>query len=61
MQKSIFALSLAVTIMAGPFLAPVSAGPAEDVKAAMEVLKSKAAALGAPVIKGEDAVAGKKK
>src|SRR5262245_17895065 len=35
------------------------AGPAEDVQAAMELLKSKAAALGAASIKGEDAVASK--
>jgi len=37
----------------------VSAGPAEDVQVAMELLKSKAAALGAPSINGEEAVAGK--
>ena len=35
------------------------AGPAEDVQAAMQVLKSKVAALGTPGIKGEEAVAGK--
>jgi hypothetical protein len=37
----------------------VLAGPAEDVQSAMQLLKSKAAALGAPSIKGEEAVAGK--
>jgi hypothetical protein len=35
------------------------AGPAEDVKAAMQLLKSEAAKLGAPSVKGEEAVAGK--
>jgi len=39
--------------------APVFAGPAEDVQAAIQLLKSKAAALGVPSIKGEEAVAGK--
>jgi len=41
------------------FPASVSAGPAEDVQAAMAILKTKAAALGSPSIKGEDTVAGK--
>jgi Cache 3/Cache 2 fusion domain len=35
------------------------AGAAEDVQAAMQVLKSKAAALGTPAIKGDEALAGK--
>jgi hypothetical protein len=35
------------------------AGPGEDVQAAMQLLKAKAAALGAPSLKGEEAVAGK--
>jgi hypothetical protein len=39
--------------------ASVSAGPTEDVQAAMQSLKTKAAALGAPSVKGEDTVAGK--
>ena len=38
---------------------PVLAGPAEDVKAAMQLLKSEAATLGAPSVKGEEAVAAK--
>src|SRR6516162_4979637 len=38
----------------------VFAGPAEDVQAAMQLLKSKAAALGEPSVKGEEAVADKK-
>jgi hypothetical protein len=38
----------------------VFAGPAEDVQAAMQLLKSKAAALGAPSVKGEEAVADRK-
>ena len=37
----------------------VLAGPAEDVKAAMQLLKSEAAKLGAPSVKGEEAVAAK--
>src|SRR6476660_1488888 len=39
--------------------ARVFAGPAEDVQAAMQLLKSKAAALGSPSINGEEAVAEK--
>src|SRR3954462_5702828 len=35
------------------------AGPSEDVQAAMQLLKSKAAALGSPSINGEEAVADK--
>ena len=38
---------------------PAFAGPAEDVQAAMQLLKSKTAALGTPSLKGEEAVAGK--
>jgi hypothetical protein len=41
------------------FPARVVAGPAEDVQVAMQLLKSKAATLGTPGIKGEEAVAGK--
>lgn len=50
----IFALVLTVQ-----FPAPVFAGSAEDVQAAMQLLKSKAAALGTPSLKGEEVVAGK--
>jgi hypothetical protein len=61
MKKSM--LTLAVIVFAAGFAAqfpaPVFAGPAEDVQAAMQLLKSKAAALGAPSIKGEEAVAGR--
>jgi hypothetical protein len=39
--------------------ARVFAGPAEDVQAAMQLLKSKAAVLGAPMVIGDEAVAGK--
>src|SRR6266481_4813978 len=39
--------------------ARVFAGPNEDVRAAMQLLKSKAATLGAPTINGDEAVAGK--
>jgi len=54
-------LALLLFVLAATFAAqsPLLAGPAEDVQAAMQVLKSKAAALGAPSIKGEEAVAGK--
>lgn len=31
------------------------AGPAEDVEAAMQLLKSKAATLGAPIVNGDEA------
>jgi Cache 3/Cache 2 fusion domain len=41
------------------FPARVFAGPAQDVQAGMQLLKSKAAALGVPSVKGEEAVAGK--
>jgi hypothetical protein len=37
----------------------VFAGPAEDVQAAMQLLKSKATTLGAPIVHGEETVAGK--
>ena len=61
MKKSIFALLLlaftADFLVQSP--ARVFAGPAEDVQAAMQLLKSKAATLGAPNVKGEEAVAGK--
>jgi hypothetical protein len=61
MTKSMFALLL-LAFTSG-FLVQLPArgvaGPAEDVQAAMQLLKSKAAALGAPSVKGEEAVAGK--
>lgn len=55
MKKSLFALLL-LALTADFFVqfpARVSAGPAEDVQAAMQLLKSKAATLGAPNVKGE--------
>ena len=61
MKKFLFALLLLT--FAADFLVqfPVRllAGPAEDVQSAMKLLKSKAATLGAPVVKGEEVVAGK--
>ena len=61
MKKSLLALLLLV--FAVDFLiqfpARVFAGPAEEVQAAMQLLKSKAANLGAPGVTGEEAVAGK--
>jgi len=61
MKKSMLALLL-LAFTAGfavQFPARVFAGPTEDVQAAMQLLKSKAAALGKPSVKGEEAVAGK--
>src|SRR6478735_11660670 len=61
MKKSLFALLL-LALTADFFVqfpARVFAGPAEDVQTAMQLLKSKAATLGAPNVKGEEAVAGK--
>src|SRR3954451_18462338 len=60
MRTSRRALLLAFTAgFAAQLPAPVFAGPAEDVQAAIQLLKSKAAALGVPSIKGDEAVAGK--
>ena len=59
MKNPVLALLLFVLAAAFAAQSPLLAGPAEDVQAAMQVLKSKAAALGAPSIKGEEAVAGK--
>jgi hypothetical protein len=61
MKKSLFALLL-LSFTANflvQFPPRVSAGPAEDVQTAMQLLKSKAAKMGAPNVKGEEAVAGK--
>src|SRR3954447_8904621 len=60
MKKRMRALLLLIT--AGflvQFPTRAFAEPAEDVRAAMQLVKSKAASLGAPVLKGEEAVAGK--
>jgi hypothetical protein len=60
MKKLVLALLLAFTAaFAAQLPAQVFAGPAEDVQAAMQLLKSKAAKLGAPSLKGQDTVAGK--
>jgi Cache 3/Cache 2 fusion domain len=61
MKNSMYALLLLVFAanFAIQFSAQGLAGPAEDVQASMQILKSKAATLGAPSIKGEEAVAGK--
>jgi hypothetical protein len=61
MKKSMLALLLlAFTAdFAVQVPARVFAGPTEDVQGTMQLLKSKAAMLGAPSIKGEEAVAGK--
>jgi hypothetical protein len=60
MQRSKLALLLALT--AGLWIAAPAravADTTEDVQAAMQLLKSKATTLGAPSVKGEEAVAGK--
>jgi hypothetical protein len=60
MKKSTLALLLlAFTADLIQLPVRVAAGPAEDVQAAMQLLKSKAATLGAPNANGEEAVAGK--
>jgi hypothetical protein len=56
---ALLALAFAVGLT-GPASTTALAGPAEDVKAAIQLLKSKATALGAPSLQGEDTVAGKK-
>jgi hypothetical protein len=61
MKKSLLTLLL-LAFTAGflvQFPTPVFAGPAEDVQGAMQLLKSKAANLGAPSVKGEEPVSGK--
>jgi hypothetical protein len=60
MKKSKYWYCLAFTadfLVQSP--ARVFAGPAEDVQSAMQLLKSKAATLGAPIVNGDEAVAGK--
>ena len=59
MKKPVFASVLFVLATVFPAQSHLLAGPTEDVQAAMQILKSKAAALGAPHLKGKDAVAGK--
>ncbi len=60
-MKSVLALLLLAFAAAFSVQSPtrVFAGPAENVQASMQLLKSKAATLGAPSVKGEEAVAGK--
>jgi hypothetical protein len=61
MKKCTLAL-LVLAFTAGfliQFPARMLAGPAEDVQSAMQLLKSKAATLGAPSVSGEEAVAGR--
>src|SRR3954453_20911634 len=60
MKKRMRALLLLIT--AGflvQFPARTFADPAADVRVAMQLVKSKAATLGAPLVNGEEAVAGK--
>src|SRR3954469_3076468 len=61
MKKSILALALLAftTGSAVQLSTRVLAGPSEDVQAATSLLKSKAAALGTPTVKGEETVTGK--
>jgi Cache 3/Cache 2 fusion domain len=58
MKKSVLALFAFTAGFLIQFPA-VFAEPADDVQVAMKLLKSKAAALGAPSVNGEEAVAGK--
>jgi hypothetical protein len=61
MKKSVLVLALLMLASSAGFLvqfpARVFAEPAENVRAAMQLLKSKAATLGAPTVNGEEAVA----
>src|SRR3954452_11793924 len=61
MKKSVSTLSLLALTAILAFQLPgvAVAGQAEEVRAAMELLKSKAATLGEPSLKGEDKVAEK--
>jgi hypothetical protein len=61
MKRGSFTLWL-VAVVSGSLMglsAQALAGPSEDVQAAMQLLKSKAAELGAPTLQGQDQVAGK--
>src|SRR5947207_8745806 len=60
MKKCMRALLFLITAgLLIQFPARTLAEPAEDVRIAMQLVKSKAATLGAPVVKGEEVVAGK--
>src|ERR1700680_1448252 len=61
MKKSMLALLLLAFTAAFLVQCPrgVVAEPADDVQAALQLIKSKAATLGAPIVNGEEAVAGK--
>jgi hypothetical protein len=61
MKRGSFTLWL-VAVVSGSLMglsAQALAGPSEDVQAAMQLLKSKTAELGAPTLQGQDQVAGK--
>src|SRR5215207_5386836 len=61
MKATAIALLLLVSISEFSVQLPTRAlaGPAEDVRATMQLLKAKAATLGVPRVQGEEAVAGK--
>src|SRR4051794_28981627 len=60
MKKCMRALSFLITAgLLIQFPVRTFAEPAEDVRAAMQLIKSKDSTLGAPVVKGEEAVGGK--
>jgi len=61
MKNSVTTLSMLALTAGLAFQLPAQAlaGAADDVRAAMELLKSKAAALGAPSVRGEDQIDGK--
>ncbi|MDO9709653.1 Cache 3/Cache 2 fusion domain-containing protein [Paracraurococcus lichenis] len=59
-KRSLALLMLALCVnVAVQLPAGVTAGPTEDVQAAMQLLKAKATALGPPSIRGEELVAGR--
>jgi hypothetical protein len=60
MKQAIHAFVLGLGATVALMLSPgASAGPVDDVQAAMQLLETKAAKLGTAVLKGDEAVAGK--
>jgi hypothetical protein len=60
MKRRLIALSLFFIAAVVALPSHVLAGPPEDVSAAMQTLKSKAAQMGSPAVKGEEQVGDKK-
>src|SRR5215208_848164 len=59
MKQAIHALVLAFGATVAMIPPAALAGPADDVQAAMQLLEAKSGKLGTPVLKGDEAVAGK--